>query len=317
MLLPHQHRRAHRRPPRSRVPRSHVPRSHVPGNHVPGSHVPGSHVPDGQPPREQPPAGWVRWVLALVAGITYCVLVPASPALAAPSPSGPTGPTGPGTPADPTISVSLPGQPSSVVTIIVLLTVLGIAPAILLLCTSFTKIVVVLSLARSAIGTQSVPPNQVLIGLSLFLSLFVMGPTLDAMQTRGLSPYLDGTKTSTQAYNDATVPLREFMLAHTRDQELALMTKAAGRELPKERTKVDLRTLVPAFVLTELRGAFIIGFVVFVPFLVIDIVVSAILMSLGMVMLPPSLVSLPFKLLLFVLVDGWTLIVTTLIGSYR
>lgn len=240
------------------------------------------------------------------------VFLPAPTAWAAPN--GPTGPTAPG---DPTISVSIPGQPSNVITIIVLTTVLGVAPAILLLCTSFTKIVVVLSLARSAIGTQSIPPNQVLVGLALFLSLFVMGPTLDQMNTQGLQPYLSGTKTSAQAYHDATGPLREFMLKHTRDDELALMTKAAGRDLPKDRASVDLRTLIPAFVLSELRAAFIIGFVVFVPFLVVDLVVSAILMSLGMVMLPPSIVSLPFKLLLFVLVDGWTLIVTTLIGSYQ
>ena len=211
----------------------------------------------------------------------------------------------------------MPGKPSQVLTIIVLVTVLGVAPAIMLMCTAFTKIVVVLSLARSAIGTQSVPPNQVLVGLALFLSLFVMGPTVDAMQTKGVTPYLDGTKTATQAYTDASVPLRDFMVKHTRDEELALMTKAAGRPLPKDRNATDLRTLIPAFVLSELRGAFIIGFVVFVPFLVVDIVVSAILMSLGMVMLPPSLISLPFKLLLFVLVDGWSLIVTTLIGSYR
>jgi flagellar biosynthetic protein FliP len=220
-------------------------------------------------------------------------------------------------PGGPTISVNIPGQPSNVVTIIVLTTVLGVAPSVLLLCTSFTKIVVVLSLARSAVGTQTIPPNQVLVGLALFLSLFVMGPTLDEMNSRGVQPYLSGTKTAAQAYHDASQPLREFMLKHTRDDELALMTKAAGQPLPKNRDSVDLRTLIPAFVLSELRAAFIIGFVVFVPFLVVDLVVSAILMSLGMVMLPPSIVSLPFKLLLFVLVDGWTLIVTTLIGSYR
>jgi flagellar biosynthetic protein FliP len=231
--------------------------------------------------------------------------------------AAPHGPSGPTAPAAPSISVSIPGQPSNVVTIIVLTTVLGVAPAILLLCTSFTKIVVVLSLARSAIGTQSIPPNQVLVGLALFLSLFVMGPTLDQMNSQGLQPYLAGTKTSAQAYHDGSAPLQEFMLKHTRDEELALMTKAAGLPLPKDRTSVDMRTLVPAFVLSELRAAFIIGFVVFVPFLVVDLVVSAILMSLGMVMLPPSIVSLPFKLLLFVLVDGWRLIVTTLIGSYR
>lgn len=231
----------------------------------------------------------------------------------------PTGPSAPAVPdaKDGDITVDIPGEPSRVVALIVLITVLGVAPAILLMCTAFTKIVVVLSLARSAIGTQSVPPNQVLVGLALFLSLFVMGPVLDAMQTTGVSPYLNGTKTAQQAYTDAAVPLREFLLEHTRDEELALMTKAAGRPLPKDRNATDLRTLIPAFVLSELRGAFIIGFVVFVPFLVVDIVVSAILMSLGMVMLPPSLVSLPFKLLLFVLVDGWSLIVTTLLGGYR
>jgi flagellar biosynthetic protein FliP len=233
------------------------------------------------------------------------------------APEGPGGPGGPGAPGGPTISVNIPGQPSNVVTIIVLTTVLGVAPSVLLLCTSFTKIVVVLSLARSAVGTQTIPPNQVLVGLALFLSLFVMGPTLDEMNSRGVQPYLSGTKTAAQAYHDASQPLRKFMLEHTRDDELALMTKAAGQPLPKNRDSVDLRTLIPAFVLSELRAAFIIGFVVFVPFLVVDLVVSAILMSLGMVMLPPSIVSLPFKLLLFVLVDGWALIVTTLIGSYR
>jgi flagellar biosynthesis protein FliP len=250
---------------------------------------------------------------------TLTLAVPAAARLAhAMAPVGPKTPTGPAPSGkDTSVTVGIPGQPSSVVQIIVLVTVLGVAPSILLLCTSFSKIVVVLSLTRSALGTQSVPPNQVLVGLALFLSLFVMGPTLDAMNTQGFSPYLNGTKTSSQAYQAGVVPLREFMLAHTRDEELALMTKAAGTPLPKDRTSVDLRTLIPAFVLSELRGAFIIGFVVFVPFLVVDIVVSAILMSLGMVMLPPSIVSLPFKLLLFVLVDGWSLIVTTLLGSYR
>jgi flagellar biosynthetic protein FliP len=235
------------------------------------------------------------------------------------APEGPSGPTSTATTStdDSKITVDVPGQPSRVVQIILLVTVLGVAPSILLLCTSFTKIVVVMSLTRSALGTMSIPPNQVLVGLALFLSLFVMGPTFDQMQAKGLKPYMDGTKTSQQAYTDGVVPLREFMLTHTRDSELALMTKAAGQPLPKDRTKVDLRTLMPAFVLSELRAAFIIGFVVFIPFLVVDIVVSAILMSLGMVMLPPSIVSLPFKLLLFVLVDGWSLIVTTLIGTYR
>jgi flagellar biosynthesis protein FliP len=241
--------------------------------------------------------------------------MPAAPA--ASGPDAPAKPTGPKAPAQPSVSLSVPGQPSQVVSIIALITVLGVAPAILLMCTAFTKIVVVLSLVRSAIGTQSVPPNQVLVGLALFLSLFVMGPTFDAMQSQGVKPYLDGSKTSAQAFNDGVKPLQSFMLAHTRPEEIALMTKAANAPQPKTRDDVDLRTLIPAFVLSELRAAFIIGFVVFVPFLVVDIVVSAVLMSLGMVMLPPSLISLPFKLLLFVLVDGWALVVTTLLGSYR
>jgi flagellar biosynthetic protein FliP len=241
----------------------------------------------------------------------------AAPAAYAVPRAAPSGPAGPTATDDPSISVSVPGSPSRVVQIIVLITVLGVAPSLLLLCTSFTKIVVVLSLTRSALGTMSIPPNQVLVGLALFLSLFIMGPTLDQVQAQGLKPYMDGTKTSAEAYRDGVVPLRDFMLKHTRDNELALMTKAANRPLPESRDDVDLRTLVPAFVLSELRAAFIIGFVIFLPFLVVDIVVSAVLMSLGMVMLPPSLVSLPFKLLLFVLVDGWSLIVVTLVGSYR
>jgi flagellar biosynthetic protein FliP len=232
------------------------------------------------------------------------------------APASPSAPTAPGA-TDGSVTVSLPGDPSRVVQIIVLVTVMGIAPSILLMCTAFTKIVVVLSLARSALGTQSVPPNQVLVGLALFLSLFVMGPTIDAMNGKGVQPYMNGTATLSEAYDGASAPLREFMLKHTRDEEIALMTKAAGAELPSDRSQVEMRTLIPAFVVSELRSAFIIGFVVFVPFLVVDIVVSAILMSMGMVMLPPSLISLPFKLLLFVLVDGWTLIVTTVLGTYR
>jgi flagellar biosynthetic protein FliP len=269
------------------------------------------------------PAAAVGTVVPAIGAVVPGVgtVVPAA-APAAPDPAGPSAPKGPAAAkakagADSTVSLSVPGQPSQIVQIILLVTVLGVAPAVLLLCTAFTKIVVVLSLVRSAIGTQSVPPNQVLVGLALFLSLFVMGPTFDAMQSQGVAPYTKGTKTIEQAYTDGVKPLRAFMLAHTRSEEIALMTKASGDAAPKTKDDVELRTLIPAFVLSELRAAFIIGFVVFVPFLVVDIVVSAVLMSLGMVMLPPSLISLPFKLLLFVLVDGWALVVTTLLGSYR
>jgi flagellar biosynthetic protein FliP len=258
-------------------------------------------------------AGLVGWLVLLVGVLS------APEALAATSPvPGPSAPSPPSEPStDPSITVNVPGEPSRVVQLIVLVTLLGVAPSLLLLCTAFTKIVVVLSLTRSAMGTPGVPPNQVLVGLALFLSLFVMGPVVDAVNEKGISPYMSGAKTASQAFDDGVVPLREFMLDHTRDEELALMTKAAGQPLPDNRESVSLRTLIPAFVISELRGAFIIGFVMFIPFLVVDIVVSAILMSLGMVMLPPALVSLPFKLLLFVLVDGWTLIVTTLLGTYR
>jgi len=256
-------------------------------------------------------------VLAVSASASLAAPADAGARLGSTTPKGPAAPAAPRNPSDPSVTVSVPGQQSQVLQIILLVTVLGVAPAILLLCTSFTKIVVVLSLTRSALGTPSIPPNQVLVGLALFLSLFIMGPTVDQMQKQAIQPYSAGKINATQAYQAATVPLRDFMLKHTRDEELALMTKAADLPLPQTRANVDLRTLIPAFVLSELRGAFIIGFVIFVPFLVVDIVVSAILMSLGMVMLPPSLVSLPFKLLLFVLVDGWSLIVTTLLGSYR
>jgi flagellar biosynthetic protein FliP len=281
-------------------------------------------------------AVWTRVVLGLAAllGAFGFALAGASTAAATPSPAtsalasgaapaaprAPTSPTAPSQPGgnpDSDVTLNVPGQPSQVVTIILLVTVLGIAPAVLLMCTSFTKIVVVLSLTRTALGTPTIPPNQVMVGLALFLSLFVMGPVLTQMNDAGVQPYLNGTKTSAAAYHDASGPLRGFMLKHTRPEELALMSKAANQPLPRDRAAVDMRTLIPAFVLSELRASFIIGFVVFVPFLVIDIVVSAVLMSLGMVMLPPSLVSLPFKLLLFVLVDGWSLIVTTLLGSYR
>jgi flagellar biosynthesis protein FliP len=265
------------------------------------------------------------WALLLVlgGGTAPARAADVHAAVASGSVSGPlvSGPVAPKPPQvgenDPSVSVSVPGQRSQIIPIILLVTVLGAAPAVLLLCTSFTKIVVVLSLTRSALGTPSIPPNQVLVGLALFLSLFIMGPVVDQINERAIQPYTDGKLSATAAYRAGSAPLQDFMLKHTRDEELALMTKAAGQPLPDDRTDVELRTLVPAFVLSELRAAFIIGFVIFIPFLVIDIVVSAILMSLGMVMLPPSLVSLPFKLLLFVLVDGWSLIITTLIGSYR
>jgi flagellar biosynthesis protein FliP len=237
------------------------------------------------------------------------------------APSAPSAPVGDGptsTPSDGSITVNVGGQkPSQSITLLLTITVLAVAPSLVLLVTSFTKIFVVLSLTRNALGLTSVPPNQVLAGLSLFLSLFVMGPVLSKVNSLGIQPYLHGTKSRSAAWADGVAPLQHFMLQHTRPQEIALMLRAGGQPNPASKSDLQLTTLIPAFVLSELRSAMIIGFVVFVPFVIIDLVVSSTLMSLGMMMLPPVSVSLPFKLLLFVLVDGWGLIVTSLVRSYR
>ena len=222
---------------------------------------------------------------------------------------------------DASIDLSLPdvngGGTSNSVLIILLLTVLSVAPSLLVLCTSFTRIVIVLGLTRNALGIPSIPPQQVIVGLSVFLTLFVMGPTLSEMKNVALDPLLDGKITTSQALERAQVPLKGFLLKHTRDAELKMFMEAANEETPVARDKVPLNALVPAFVLSELKSAFIMGFVIFVPFLVIDLVVSAVLMGLGMMMLPPSFVSLPFKLLLFIMLDGWMLVTSMLITSYR
>jgi flagellar biosynthesis protein FliP len=236
-------------------------------------------------------------------------VTPSVAPLATPAPT-PTG--GVSVEVDPSL-----GKPSQTISIILLLTVLSIAPAILVLCTSFTKIIVVLSLTRNALGTTTIPPNQVLAGLALFLSLFIMSPVLSDMNDSGVQPYLKGEITQTQAFDAGVKPLREFMMKQTRPAELATMVKLSEQAAPATPDDVELTTLIPAFVLSELKSAFIIGFVVFIPFLVIDVVVSSVLMSMGMMMLPPALISLPFKLLLFVMVDGWSLIATALVQSYH
>ncbi|GIJ69852.1 flagellar type III secretion system pore protein FliP [Virgisporangium ochraceum] len=237
-----------------------------------------------------------------------------SAAEAAPSP--PTPPTPP-SPA-PGINIDVGGgKPSNSIIIIIALTILSVAPAILLLTTAFTKVFVVLSITRNALGLTTVPPNQVIAGLALFLSLFIMGPTVSEMNKQGVQPYLKGEKSQSVAFEDGVKPLRAFMLKQTREEEIALLTKVADKPLPKNQDDVELTTLIPAFALSELRAAFIIGFVIYIPFLIIDMVVSAALMSLGMMMLPPVTVSLPFKMLLFVLVNGWGLIITALVASYQ
>ncbi|TNM69402.1 flagellar type III secretion system pore protein FliP [Streptomyces sp. NP160] len=237
---------------------------------------------------------------------------------AAAGPQGPAGPVAPTGGAGFTVAVNgIDGTPSTSIVLILAITLLSVAPAMLLMMTAFTKIVVVLSITRNALGLQGVPPNQVLAGLALFLSLFVMAPVITQINTDAVQPFLQGTITQGQMFEAAAEPLKQFMLHQTRQQDLALITRAADRPNPANPADVPLTTLIPAFVLSELRAAFIIGFVIYVPFLVIDIVVSSGLMALGMMMLPPVTVSLPFKLLLFVMVNGWGLIVTALVGSYR
>jgi flagellar biosynthetic protein FliP len=206
--------------------------------------------------------------------------------------------------------------PNQAIVVILTLTVLSVAPALLILMTSFTRIVIVLSLTRNALGVQAIPPNQVIVGLSIFLSLFIMGPVLEDVNEKGLQPFMKGEKEYAQAYEDGVQPLREFMLKEVKEKELALFIKANGDDRPATDEDVAMSALVPAFVLSEIKTAFLIGFVIFIPFLVIDIVISSSLMSMGMMMLPPVLISLPFKLLLFVMVDGWALVVRSLLASY-
>jgi flagellar biosynthetic protein FliP len=285
-------------------------------------------------------SAWLRRAFVLIA-LPICALacgwasVSLTAAGAAPAVTAPTA-TPPSLPVSPTLTTpttagndasinvnfgSLDGtgnkKPGQSVVIILLLTVLAVAPALLVMLTSFTRIVIVLSLTRNALGLPSIPPNQVVIGLALFLSLFVMAPTLSKINDEALQPMLDGKMDFSHAYNKAQGPLRDFMLNQTRRGELNLFINASGDKPPASRDKVPLATLIPAFILSELKTAFIIGFVIFIPFLIIDLVVSSTLMSMGMFMLPPVLVSLPFKLLLFVMVDGWALVVSSLITSFH
>jgi flagellar biosynthetic protein FliP len=210
-----------------------------------------------------------------------------------------------------------PEDVSVTLQILFLMTILSLAPAILILTTAFTRIVVVLHFLRQAMGTQQVPPPQVLVGLALFLTFFVMAPTWNRVNTDALQPYLENKLTLEQAYAKGVVPVREFMLRHTREEDLGLFMRMANIEKPETREDVPLHALIPAFAISELRVGFQIGFMLFIPFLVIDMVISSILLSMGMMMLPPVLISLPFKILLFILVDGWHLVVRSLLESFR
>lgn len=208
------------------------------------------------------------------------------------------------------------GEVSTSLQIMAMLTVLSLAPAIMILTTAFTRIVIIMSFIRTALGTPSIPPNQVLIGLSLFLTFFVMGPTWTKVNDQALQPYFAKQIDQKTAIERATVPVREFMIKNTYENDLKLFLNIR-KETPKSKADVSLTSLIPAFVISELKTAFIVGFYIFIPFLIIDLVVASGLMSMGMMMLPPTVVSLPAKLLVFVLADGWGTLVTAILSGYR
>ncbi|UKL13475.1 flagellar type III secretion system pore protein FliP [Dissulfurimicrobium hydrothermale] len=221
----------------------------------------------------------------------------------------------------PTLKIGLEGgdSPAKVATaleIIALLTVLSIAPSILLMTTSFTRLIIVFGFLRQALGTQQMPPNQVLAGLALFLTFFIMQPVWSQANSTAVRPYLNEEISFDEAVKRIQVPFRDFMFKQTRESDLALFVKLAKIKDPKDRDAIPTLTLIPAFMISELKTAFEIGFILFLPFLIIDMMVSSVLLSLGMMMLPPILISLPFKLLLFVLVDGWNLLVGSLVKSF-
>lgn len=221
----------------------------------------------------------------------------------------------------PKLSVSLdaakdPGEVVGAVKIFLLLTVLSLAPAILITMTSFARIVVVMSFLRQALGTQQAPPNQILIGLSLFLSFFVMAPVWSEIHETAVQPYMKKELTEEVAFKRALLPLRKFMLKQTRESDIALFVDLSKSARPANEEEVPTSVLIPAFILSELKTAFQMGFLLFIPFLVLDLVVSSVLMAMGMMMLPPALISLPLKMLLFVVVDGWGLMIGSLVRSF-
>lgn len=209
-----------------------------------------------------------------------------------------------------------PQQVSTALQVLFVLTILSVAPAILLMTTCFTRIVIVLGFVRQAMGTQNMPPTQIILGLSLFLSFFIMSPTLNTINEEALQPYMNEQIDQAQALENAILPMREFMFSQVRESELSLLTEITLEEEPESQEEVPTMTLIPAFMLSELKRAFQMGFMIYIPFLVIDMIVASILMSMGMMMLPPVIISMPFKLLLFVLVDGWSLVVGSLIKSF-
>ena len=210
----------------------------------------------------------------------------------------------------------IPYDMSTVMKIAGIITLLTLAPAIVIMLTSFTRIIIVFSLLRQALGTQQMPPNQVLIGISLFITFFLMSPVFNKIYQQAVAPYIEKEITLNSAYKKAVSPLRDFMLKQTRESDLALFVDIAHLPRPKSADELPMRVIVPAFITSELKTAFEIGFFIYIPFLIIDMVVASVLLSMGMLMLPPVMISLPFKLMLFVLVDGWHLLIESLIKSF-
>ncbi len=252
-------------------------------------------------------------VLAAVAALVVALLA-AQPALAAvPGPDDAAAAEG--------MTLTLTGGEgagiATVVQVFILMTALALLPSLLMMVTGFTRIIIVLGFIRNAMGTPTMPPNQVLIGIAVFLTAFVMYPTFQQVNSMALQPMMDGEITQEQALENAQGPIREFMFAQTRTEDLALFVRLADMERPETRADVPTMVLIPAFMVSELKTAFEIGFLIFVPFLIIDIVVASTLMSMGMIMLPPVMISLPFKVLLFVLVDGWSLAIESLVRGFQ
>ena len=221
----------------------------------------------------------------------------------------------------PTVSVGMgkvskPADVAVVLQIFFLMTVISLAPSLLMMTTSFTRIVVVLSFLRSALGTQQAPSNQIVIGLSLFLTFFIMAPVWQQINTEALQPYKNQTISQEEAFKRGVAPVRKFMLSQVREKDLALFISLSKLPRPRNADDIPTMTLIPAYVVSELKTAFQIGFLIFIPFLVLDMVVASVLMSMGMMMLPPVMISLPFKILLFVLVDGWGLVIGSLVKSF-
>lgn len=270
-----------------------------------------------------------RWrAFFLIAVSVFAFALPASalaqtPPVATPAtpPPASSSPTSTGAPAVPfRLNIGLEGQGqtgevSVAVQIVIIMTLLSVAPSIVLLMTSFTRIVIVLGFVRTALGTPSAPSNQIIVGLSLFLTFFLMGPVVDKVNNEALRPYLDGKISSVEAIDRATVPLKQFMLKQTRTRDIEYFLELGGYG-PTAVKDLPMRVVIPAFVISELQTAFQMGFLLFLPFLVIDFLVSSVLMALGMMMMPPVTIALPLKLLLFVLVDGWHLVVRSLVQSF-